>query len=164
MVPSVHVVWGMPTRELVALKWVSSLWIRGSPSQVWGTYSTSAAEALENGVDYEFMDVLGGTAADSRVGCRIKVARLFQMFVCLQFVDLLTTLLALRFGGQELNPVLRGFMQLGPITGLIVGKLTVLAVGAFVVWCQRPRVLVIANRFYCALAAWNLAVILGLKS
>ena len=109
---------------------------------------------------------------DSQAGNCVPVAAtktrnlsgLFQIFLCLQAVDVITTLLVLRIGGQELNPVLRGFMQLGPMTGLLAGKMTVLTIGAFVVWCRRARVLVIANRFYMALAVWNIATLIAIQT
>lgn len=110
------------------------------------------------------MDAQRHQPQGNQTEARSTVIRLFQVFLSLQLVDAFTTVLALRFGGQELNPVLRGFMHLGPITGLIAGKMMVLAIGAFVVWYERPRVLALANTFYAGLAGWNVMILLGLKA
>lgn len=114
--------------------------------------------------DYLLVHIESEACVGTAVSKKNSLLSLFQVFLCLQLVDAITTLLVLHTGGQELNPILRGFMHLGPISGLIAGKLTVLGVGAFVVWCQRPRVLVLANRFYIALAVWNTVILVTLQT
>ncbi len=87
----------------------------------------------------------------------------FQLFCLLQVLDLLTTVVVLKTGGQELNPLLCHFMNLGAITGLMVGKVAVVGIGAFVAYIDRPRVLRIASVFYGAIVVWNTFVLILLQ-
>ena len=89
---------------------------------------------------------------------------LVQVFLLLQLLDFLTTVLAMQFGGRELNPLIRHFMDVGAVTGLVVAKVAVIGIASFVLWLQRRRVVLIANYFYAGLIVWNLVVLLSLSA
>ena len=84
---------------------------------------------------------------------------LFQVFLFLQVMDLLTTIVVLRLGGYEANPLVNYFMRLGPVGGLIVAKSVVIALGAAIVWFNRHRVVFLANYAYAGVVCWNLAIL-----
>jgi len=81
-------------------------------------------------------------------------------FFMLQAVDVLTTLVGLRLGASEANPLVRLFLGLGPITGLILVKLAgfTLILVAFVLH-RGPRLVRKLNWLYAGLGLWNLGMI-----
>lgn len=87
---------------------------------------------------------------------------LFQIFLFLQVLDLLTTIIVLQRGGYEANPVVRQFFSAGTLEGLVLSKLLVVGIAAAVVFWQRYRVLFLSNYVYAAVVCWNLlAVVLS---
>ena len=84
---------------------------------------------------------------------------LFQLFLFLQVLDLLTTIVVLKLGGYEANPVVNYLMRLGPIEGLLLAKTVVIAGGAAIVWYNRHRVVFLANYAYAGIVCWNLAIL-----
>lgn len=87
---------------------------------------------------------------------------LMQVFVFLQILDVLTTVLAIQLGGQEKNPLMGHLMHLGALQGLLVGKAAVVGIGGFILYQQRYRVLKLANYFYASVVTWNLLIVLAL--
>jgi hypothetical protein len=67
----------------------------------------------------------GQRADDSLLGKRSM--GIYQAFLYLQLLDLLTTLLGFRLGAAEASPFIRLIMHAGPVTGVIASK--VLALG-----------------------------------
>jgi hypothetical protein len=84
-----------------------------------------------------------------------------ELFVFLQLLDALTTLVGLRMGAQETNPTIRYFMQLGPVYGLLICKVGVFLLGAYCVWGQRQKVLRAVNYIFAAIVVWNLTQLLA---
>lgn len=80
----------------------------------------------------------------------------FQVFLLLQILDAVTTIQVLQNGGYETNPLVNNLMTLGAVNGLVIAKLSALAIGAVVLSYGRPRVLFIANFVYAAIICWNL--------
>jgi hypothetical protein len=87
---------------------------------------------------------------------------LLEVFIFLQLADLLTTVIGIRFGAQELNPIVRQMMSLGTVEGLVLCKLLMISMAAVVLWYQRSRVVVIVNYLFAALVVWNLTQLLKL--
>lgn len=80
------------------------------------------------------------------------------LFAALQVLDFETTLLAFALGGYEMNPIMRQFVQLGPITGLVLGK--AFAILLFAALARyRPAGIVKIQIFYGILVAWNVFVV-----
>jgi len=85
-----------------------------------------------------------------------------QVFLFVQILDYLTTLVGLRIGGSEVSPFIRWVMQLGPFLGLGLVKLLGFAMGAYCVYSGRTRVIVWCNYLFAGLVIWNLCNILVL--
>jgi hypothetical protein len=87
---------------------------------------------------------------------------LTQVFVYLQLLDLLTTLLGLRLGAVEASPFVRLLMHAGPAAGLALSKLLALALGGFCVYTRRHGLIRLASYWYGCLVAWNLIILIAL--
>jgi hypothetical protein len=79
-------------------------------------------------------------------------------FICLQVMDTLTTLLFLRHGVHEANPLIRAAL-VSADPGIAVGVPKVLAIGlAMVAWYSgRKKLLRKVNVLYFVFVVWNLA-------
>ena len=85
----------------------------------------------------------------------------FQVFLYLQVLDLLTTMIGLRLGAAEASPFVRLLMQAGPATGLIFSKLLALGLVSLCFWLKKPRVIRWASYWYALLVIWNCCIILA---
>lgn len=83
-----------------------------------------------------------------------------EVFVYLQLLDLMTTVLAFQFGGYEMNPLLRWLMQWGPVTGLTVAKVAACTLAWVCIWLKKGHVVRWANYWFAALVVWNLTMVL----
>lgn len=83
-----------------------------------------------------------------------------EVFVYLQLLDLLTTMIGLKLGLSEASPFIRALMTMGPEFGLLLSKLVGLGLGAICIALKRPRVIRLINYWYAALIVWNLALLL----
>ena len=81
------------------------------------------------------------------------------VFISLQALDVVTTLIVLRMGGYEVNLLVSHFMRVGSLQGLLYSKVLALVIGVFAVRTRRYRVLRIANVFFAGVVLWNLFVI-----
>jgi hypothetical protein len=81
------------------------------------------------------------------------------VFVLLQLLDILTTLLGLRVGAHEGSLFIGRLMMVNPMVALWISKLiAVILVAAALRW-RRPRVVVLVNYWVALVVAWNLAAI-----
>jgi hypothetical protein len=83
------------------------------------------------------------------------------VFIALQTLDFVTTMIVLHMGGNEANPLVSHFMVVGSLQGLLYSKVIALTVGVAAVRARKYRVLRIGNIFFGAVVAWNLFVIVG---
>lgn len=83
------------------------------------------------------------------------------LFAFLQVLDVGTTVLALKLGGHEKNPLIRQFMVMGPITGLVVSKIMVIAFAGGCAFLGKPRPVMYANLLFAGIVVWNVGVIIG---
>jgi len=82
-----------------------------------------------------------------------------SVFVLLQLLDILTTLLGLRIGAHEGSLFITRLMRVGPMAGLLISKMfAVCLVGMALRW-HRPRVVVLLNYWLAIVVAWNLFAI-----
>ena len=58
----------------------------------------------------------------------------YQLFLCLQVLDLLTTLVGLRLGLQEVSPFVRHLMRVHPAVGPVASKLIATLPGGYSLW------------------------------
>jgi hypothetical protein len=87
---------------------------------------------------------------------------LTQVFVYLQLLDLLTTLLGLRLGAAEASPFVRMLMHAGPVIGIAASKVLALGLGAYCVHTGRFGLIRLASYWYGGLVAWNLILLLAI--
>jgi hypothetical protein len=83
------------------------------------------------------------------------------LFVYLQALDLLTTLVGFRVGAAEGSPFIRTLMHAGPTFGVFASKLVALALGGVCLYTNRRRLIGWLNYWSAALVLWNLFVILA---
>ena len=86
-----------------------------------------------------------------------------QIFIYLQLLDLLTTLVGLKLGAAEISPFVRWLMQLGPIAGVVVSKGFALVIAGVCVWVNKLNVVRWISYWYAGLVIWNLSVILSAR-
>ncbi len=86
-----------------------------------------------------------------------------HMFLYLQVLDFLTTLVGFKVGAAEASPFIRMLMHFGPAAGVAASKAVALALAAFCLWLNKKHLVRWANYWYAALVVWNLCVILAAK-
>ena len=83
------------------------------------------------------------------------------VFVYLQLLDFLTTLVGFRLGAGEASPfIAKMIASVGPVMGVAASKGVALAIAALCVAIGRSRLIVWANYWYAALVVWNLYILL----
>ena len=81
------------------------------------------------------------------------------LFLGLQVLDVLTTLIGLRLGAQEGSNFIGHLLQTGPVSGLIISKIFAAGLAAFAVFLNRRRMLVFLNFWFGAVVVWNIIAI-----
>jgi hypothetical protein len=84
-----------------------------------------------------------------------------QVFIYLQLLDLLTTLVGFRLGAAEASPFIRMLMHAGPGTGVMLSKLLALGLGGLCVYLRKNHLIRWATYWYAGLVVWNLVVMLA---
>jgi len=82
-----------------------------------------------------------------------------KVFVALQVLDIVTTLLGLSMGAKEASIFLSRLMNLGPVAALLIAKILAVALVAMALKMKRPRVVVFLNFWFAAVVSWNLGTI-----
>lgn len=84
-----------------------------------------------------------------------------EVFVLLQILDFLTTVVGLRLGGSEMSPFIAWMMRLSdPMVGLAAAKAVGFTLAGICVFLQKPGVIHKVNYFFAALVIWNLVQIM----
>jgi hypothetical protein len=86
---------------------------------------------------------------------------IYQVFVYLQLLDLLTTLLGFRVGAAEASPFIRLMMHAGPAVGVIASKVLALGIGALCAYANKAHIVRWISYWYSGLVIWNLMVMLS---
>jgi hypothetical protein len=84
-----------------------------------------------------------------------------QIFLYLQVLDFLTTLIGLRMGLGEASPFIRWLMQIDPAVGLGLSKLIALALAGLCLWLNKRHLVRWINYWYAGLVIWNMTLIFG---
>lgn len=84
-----------------------------------------------------------------------------HIFIYLQLLDLLTTLVGFRLGAVEVSPFIRVLMHAGPAAGVVLSKLFALALGGVCVWAKKTRLIRWISFWYAGLVVWNLMILLA---
>jgi hypothetical protein len=82
------------------------------------------------------------------------------VFVVLQVLDILTTLLGLQMGARETSVFLGRLMRAGPVAALLIAKIIAVLLVAIAVKFKRPRMVVFLNYWFAVVVSWNLAILL----
>jgi hypothetical protein len=82
------------------------------------------------------------------------------VFVALQTLDIISTLLGLRLGASEGSLFIAGLMRMGPFQALMLSKIFAVFLVAAALKFQRPRLVVFLNFWFAAVVTWNLGMIL----
>jgi hypothetical protein len=89
---------------------------------------------------------------------------IIPVFLYLQVLDLLTTLVAFRMGATEFSPFIRAIMDLGPVLAVTASKCMGLGIG-FVCWrTNKVRALRWITCASAAVVLWNLIVMFNSAS
>jgi len=84
-----------------------------------------------------------------------------QVFVYLQLLDFLTTLLGFRLGASEASPFIAKMIHAtSPALGVGASKMLGLAIGGLCLATGRARLITWINYWYAGLIVWNLGVLL----
>jgi hypothetical protein len=86
---------------------------------------------------------------------------LVQVFIYLQLLDLLTTLVGFKMGAAEASPFIRMLMHAGPTAGVAASKIIALGLAGVCVYYKKERLIRWATYWYGGLVVWNLAVLLA---
>jgi hypothetical protein len=84
-----------------------------------------------------------------------------QIFIYLQLLDLLTTLVGFKLGAAEASPFIRVLMHAGPAVGVLTSKVLALGLGGLCVYARKQHLIRWATYWYSGLVVWNLFVMLS---
>src|SRR5579863_3205374 len=83
-----------------------------------------------------------------------------QVFLYLQILDFLTTLVGLKLGIAEASPFIRSLLHFGPSIAVAASKIVAIALAGLCIGLNRSYLLRWINYWYAALVIWNLCNIL----
>jgi hypothetical protein len=87
--------------------------------------------------------------------------RWVTIFVYLQILDVLSTLIGFSLGNTEASPFVRLLVRFGPVVGLVLSKVVALGLVAACFSLKRMRMIRFINYWYAGLIVWNLVVVLN---
>jgi hypothetical protein len=88
-----------------------------------------------------------------------RVRQILTVFICLQILDVLTTVVGLRLGAVEGSPFVAHLLRCGTVSGLVFAKVIACVLAASALLRNRERLLRIVNFWFVAIVGWNLIVI-----
>jgi hypothetical protein len=84
-----------------------------------------------------------------------------HIFVYLQLLDFLTTMVGFKLGAREVSPfIVKLIHATSPAMGVAASKLVGLGIGGLCVAMNRARLVGWINYWYAGLVVWNLCMIL----
>jgi hypothetical protein len=78
------------------------------------------------------------------------------VFVYLQLLDVVSTLIGFSLGNSEASPFIRLLIRFGPVTGLLLSKLVAVGLAAACVAMKRAALIGWINYWFAVLVLWNL--------
>jgi len=84
-----------------------------------------------------------------------------QIFIYLQLLDVLTTLVGFKLGASEASPFIRVLMHAGPAAGVVASKVLALGVGGICIYTRKHHLIRWITYWYGGLVVWNLMVLLA---
>jgi hypothetical protein len=86
--------------------------------------------------------------------------RWISVFLYLQVLDVLSTLIGFSLGNTEASPFVRLLIRFGPVAGLVLSKALAIGLVAVCFAIKRIRLIRLINFWYAALVIWNLYTVL----
>lgn len=83
------------------------------------------------------------------------------VFIYLQLLDLLTTLVGFKLGAREASPFIQILMHAGPALGVLTSKLLALGLGALCIHFKKTHLIRWISYWYGGLIVWNLMIMLA---
>ncbi len=87
--------------------------------------------------------------------------RALEVFLYLQVLDVLSTLIGFSLGNAEASPFIRLLIRWGPLAGLAASKLCAVALVLVCYRLGRASLIRWINYWYAALIVWNLYTVLA---
>jgi hypothetical protein len=84
-----------------------------------------------------------------------------NIFLYLQLLDFLTTLVGLKLGAKEMSPFVAALMRAGPGVGVAVSKCLAVILAGICMWAKKDRLIRWVTYWYGGLVVWNLVVMLA---
>jgi hypothetical protein len=81
---------------------------------------------------------------------------LVEVFLYLQVLDILTTLIGFSLGNTEASPVVRMMVHWGPFTGLVLSKILAVSLATTCLLLHKRKLILLINYWYGAVIVWNL--------
>ena len=81
---------------------------------------------------------------------------LIEVFLYLQVLDILTSLIGFRLGNTEASPFVRLMFHWGPFTGVVLSKIVAVSLAFTCLLLRRRKLILWINYWYAALVVWNL--------
>jgi hypothetical protein len=85
--------------------------------------------------------------------------QILTVFLLLQVLDVVTTLVGFRAGARESSPFISTQLSFGPVTGLLVSKLVATTLACAALLAHRERLVRFINFWFVAVVGWNLVII-----
>jgi hypothetical protein len=84
------------------------------------------------------------------------------LFLYLQVLDVLSTLIGFSLGANEASPFVQALISWGPVAGTLASKLVAIVVVAVCVGFGKLHLVRWIDAWYAALSVWNLWIVLRL--
>ena len=82
--------------------------------------------------------------------------QLIEVFLYLQILDVLTTLIGFSLGNAEASPFVRLMIRWGPLNGLLASKILACGLAAGCLLLRRRKLIHWINYWFAAVIVWNL--------
>jgi hypothetical protein len=86
-----------------------------------------------------------------------------KLFIYMQILDLLTTLVGFRLGASEASPFIRYFMAFGPAAAVMLSKVVAMALLGICLRLEKHHLIQWISYWYAGLVVWNLLVLLDMR-
>jgi hypothetical protein len=88
-----------------------------------------------------------------------RIRQILTVFLCLQVLDVVTTLIGFRVGAGESSPFISALLGFGPVTGLVLSKFLAISLACAALMTKRERLVRFVNFWFVAVVGWNLVII-----
>lgn len=83
-----------------------------------------------------------------------------EVFIYLQLLDFMTTLVGFELGLSEASPFVRLLMSAGPEVGVLASKGVAILLGGLCIWMGKTQLIRWINYWFAGLVVWNMTLLL----